>query len=147
MKNLAVLTFHLIIYLKINLLFGQSLTGFKPLRRSISFFLFPSFSLRFICRPSAASPPLLSLCSLPHHSLPPPLHCSIFPLTGSLLCPGVCCDLLYVKTLFSPPFSSLTCCPLPFTAKPHERVVYSLQFLNIHSVPGRVLPTSVLAAM
>lgn len=34
MKNLAVLTFHLIIYLKINLLFGQSLTGFKPLRRS-----------------------------------------------------------------------------------------------------------------
>lgn len=103
--------------------------------------------MRFICRPSAASPPLLSLCSLPHHSLPPPLHCSIFPPTGSLLCPGVCCDLLYVKTLFSPPFSSLTCCPLPFTAKPHERVVYSLQFLNIHSVPGRVLPTSVLAAM
>lgn len=38
----------------------------------------------------------------------------------------------YVKTLFSPPFYSSACCLLPFMAKPPDRVVYSLQFLNVH---------------
>lgn len=99
---------------------------------------FSSFS-RLIGPPSAASPPFLSLFitpSLPtmmfaRFHLPP---CWLTPLPRSVLWPSL-------MTLFSPPFYS-SACFLPFIAKPHDRVVYSLQFLNVHSVPGCVLLTS-----